>query len=82
MLAIEWADKNIRVNAIAPATALTPSRQRMLDETSRERMLARIPSGRFIMPEEIAAAVCYLASPAAASITGHTLTLDGGLTAA
>lgn len=82
MLAIEWADKNIRVNAIAPATALTPSRQRMLDETSRERMLARIPSGRFITPEEIAAAVCYLASPAAASITGHTLTLDGGLTAA
>jgi 3-oxoacyl-[acyl-carrier protein] reductase len=54
----------------------------MLDETSRERMLARIPSGRFITPEEIAAAVCYLASPAAASITGHTLTLDGGLTAA
>ncbi|HET7850714.1 MAG TPA: SDR family oxidoreductase [Pseudolabrys sp.] len=82
MLAIEWADKDIRVNAIAPATALTPSRQRMLDAAARERMLARIPSGRFITPEEIAAAVCYLASPAAASITGQTLTLDGGLTAA
>jgi len=81
MLAIEWAAQNIRVNAIAPATALTPSRQRMLDETAREKMLARIPSGRFITPEEIAAAVCYLASPGAASITGHTLTLDGGLTA-
>ncbi|HVV60127.1 MAG TPA: SDR family oxidoreductase [Pseudolabrys sp.] len=81
MLAIEWAAQNIRVNAIAPATALTPSRQRMLDDAARERMLARIPSGRFITPEEIAAAVCYLASPGAASITGHTLTLDGGLTA-
>ncbi|MGB7260367.1 MAG: SDR family NAD(P)-dependent oxidoreductase [Pseudolabrys sp.] len=81
MLAIEWAAQNIRVNAIAPATALTPSRQRLLDEAARERMLARIPSGRFITPEEIAAAVCYLASLGAASITGHTLTLDGGLTA-
>lgn len=81
MLAIEWATQNIRVNAIAPATALTPSRQRMLDGPARERMLARIPSRRFIAPEEIAAAVCYLASPGAASITGHTLTLDGGLTA-
>lgn len=82
MLAIEWADRDIRVNAIAPATALTPSRQRMLDAAARERMLARIPTGRFITPEEIAAAVCYLAGPAAASITGQTLTLDGGLTAA
>jgi 2-deoxy-D-gluconate 3-dehydrogenase len=82
MLAVEWADKNIRVNAVAPATVLTLSRQHMLDAAARERMLARIPSGRFITPEEIAAAVCYLGSPAAASITGHTLTLDGGLTAA
>jgi NAD(P)-dependent dehydrogenase (short-subunit alcohol dehydrogenase family) len=43
-------------------------------------MLARIPSGRFITPEEVAAAVVYLASPAAASVTGHTLVVDGGIT--
>jgi NAD(P)-dependent dehydrogenase (short-subunit alcohol dehydrogenase family) len=80
MLAIEWVSHNIRVNAIAPATVLTASRQKMLDAAARERMLARIPSGRFITPEEIAAAAVFLASPGAASITGQTLVLDGGLT--
>jgi len=81
MLAIEWAADDIRVNAIAPATALTPSRLKLLDAAARERMLARIPTGRFITPEEVAAAVVFLAGPAAASITGQTLALDGGLTA-
>jgi NAD(P)-dependent dehydrogenase (short-subunit alcohol dehydrogenase family) len=81
MLAIEWAVNDIRVNAIAPATALTESRQKMLNAQMRATMLARIPSGRFITPEEIAAAVCFLASPGAASITGQTLAVDGGLTA-
>ena len=82
MLAIEWADKNIRVNAVAPATVLTPSREKLLsDPKMREAMLARIPTGRFVTPEEVAAAVIYLASPAAASVTGHTLMVDGGLTA-
>jgi 2-deoxy-D-gluconate 3-dehydrogenase len=82
MLAIEWADRNIRVNAIAPTTVLTESRQRMLsDPKVRADMLSRIPTGRFATPEEIAAAVVYLASPGAASVTGHTLMVDGGLTA-
>jgi len=82
MLAIEWADKNIRVNAIAPTTVMTESRQKMLsDPDKRAAALSRIPSGRFATPEEIAAAVVYLASPGAASITGHTLPVDGGLTA-
>jgi NAD(P)-dependent dehydrogenase (short-subunit alcohol dehydrogenase family) len=80
MLAIEWVSHNIRVNAIAPATALTASRAKMLDAAARERMLARIPTGRFITPEEVAAAVVFLAGPGAASITGQTLALDGGLT--
>ena len=80
MLAIEWAGHGIRANAIAPATVLTPSRAEMLsDPAARQKMLARIPSGRFVTPEEVAAAVVYLAS--AASVTGHTLALDGGLTA-
>ena len=82
MLAIEWADKNIRVNAIAPTTVMTESRQQLLsDPDKRAAALARIPSGRFATPEEIAAAVVYLASPGAASVTGHTLPVDGGLTA-
>jgi NAD(P)-dependent dehydrogenase (short-subunit alcohol dehydrogenase family) len=82
MLAIEWASHNIRVNAIAPATVLTASRAKMYDDQTRERMLGRIPTGRFITPEEVAAAVCFLAGPGAASITGQTLAVDGGLTAA
>jgi NAD(P)-dependent dehydrogenase (short-subunit alcohol dehydrogenase family) len=82
MLAIEWAPHNIRANAVAPATVLTPSRADMLsDPQARARMLARIPSGRFVTPEEVAAAVVYLASPEAASITGQVLAIDGGLTA-
>ncbi len=81
MLAIEWAPHNIRVNSVAPATVLTPSRQQLLDDEARRRMLARIPSGRFVTPEEVAATVCFLAGPRAGSITGHTLPVDGGLVA-
>jgi len=82
MLAIEWAAHGIRVNAIAPTTVLTPSREKLLSDPERRKaMLERIPTGRFATEDEIAAAVIYLASPAAASITGHTLPIDGGLTA-
>jgi NAD(P)-dependent dehydrogenase (short-subunit alcohol dehydrogenase family) len=81
MLAIEWADKGIRVNAVAPATVMTASREKLLsDPEARARMLSRIPIGRFVTPEEIAAAVVYLASDGAAAVTGHTLPVDGGVT--
>lgn len=82
MMAIEWADQGIRVNAVAPTTVMTPSREQLLaDPAQRERMLGRIPIGRFAREEEIAAAVCYLVSPGAEAVTGHTLAVDGGLTA-
>jgi NAD(P)-dependent dehydrogenase (short-subunit alcohol dehydrogenase family) len=81
MLAVEWADKGIRVNAVAPATVMTPSREQMLkDPAVRDSMLARIPIGRFVTPEEVAAAVVYLASDGAAAVTGHTLMVDGAVT--
>ncbi len=83
MMAIEWIADGIRVNAVAPTTIMTPSRQALLaDPAKRAQMLGRIPSGRFATPQEVAAAVLYLISPAAGSVTGHTLPVDGGLTAA
>jgi NAD(P)-dependent dehydrogenase (short-subunit alcohol dehydrogenase family) len=83
MLAIEWAAHGIRVNALAPGTVETPSRAAVYaaNPERREFMMNRIPLRRFGTAEEMAAAVCYLASPAAAYITGQTLLVDGGLTA-
>ena len=82
MLAIEWAPHRITLNAIAPGTIETPSRALTLkDPKFRERMLGRVPLGRFGTMDEIAAAAVYLASPEAGFMTGQTLILDGGLTA-
>jgi NAD(P)-dependent dehydrogenase (short-subunit alcohol dehydrogenase family) len=82
LLAIEWAEHGIRVNAIAPGRVETASRATLNREPGyRERMLNRVPLHRFASCEDVAAAVCYIASPAAAYITGQTLILDGGLTA-
>jgi NAD(P)-dependent dehydrogenase (short-subunit alcohol dehydrogenase family) len=82
-LAIEWAPRGIRVNSVAPATTSgTPMNATLFaDPAWRERMLARIPLGAFITPEDVAAAVVFLASPAARMITGQTLLVDGGWTA-
>ena len=82
MLAIEWAEHRIRVNAVAPGRVDTPSRAGSLARPGyREAALSRIPMRRFGTAEEVAAAVSYLVSPAAAYITGQTIVLDGGLTA-
>lgn len=83
MLAVEWAPHRIRVNAVAPGRVETPSRSASLSEPGyRDWALARVPLRRFATPEEVAAAVCFLAGPQADYITGQTLVLDGGLTAA
>jgi NAD(P)-dependent dehydrogenase (short-subunit alcohol dehydrogenase family) len=84
MLAVEWAEHGIRVNAIAPGRMETASPSRAgtgADPNYMKAMLERIPLHRLCTPEEVAAAVVYLASPQAASITGQVLVLDGGLTA-
>jgi NAD(P)-dependent dehydrogenase (short-subunit alcohol dehydrogenase family) len=85
MLAIEWADKGIRVNAVAPGRLDTPSPSRAAtasDPSYLKTMLARIPLHRLTTAEEVAAAVAFLAGPQAASITGQILAIDGGITAA
>ncbi|HET9404520.1 MAG TPA: glucose 1-dehydrogenase [Burkholderiales bacterium] len=83
MLAIEWAEHGIRVNAVAPGTVDTPSRADFFaaNPDAKQAMTGRIPFRRFGTPDEVAAAVRYLASPQAAYMTGQTLVLDGGLTA-
>ena len=82
MLAIEWADHGIRVNAIAPGTIDTPSRAEYFSANpeAKKAMTGRIPFHRFGTPDEVAGLVCYLAGPRAAYITGQTVVLDGGLT--
>jgi NAD(P)-dependent dehydrogenase (short-subunit alcohol dehydrogenase family) len=85
MLAVEWAEHGIRVNAIAPGRLETPSPSRAekgADRDYMDAMLERIPLRRLASAEEVAATVAYLVSPAAASMTGQVLVLDGGLTAA
>ncbi len=81
MLAIEWADLGIRVNAVAPATISTPSREAVFASSgTRDMMVGRIPLKRFGTSEEVACAVGYLVSIEADFLTGQTIVLDGGLT--
>jgi len=77
-LAREIANRNITVNAIAPGFIDTDMTNGLTAE-QREQMLAQIPAGRLGSPQEIAAAVVFLASDSAAYITGETLHINGGM---
>jgi NAD(P)-dependent dehydrogenase (short-subunit alcohol dehydrogenase family) len=82
VLALEWSPHGVTVNAIAPTWVYTPGTADRLDDPAfLASVLARIPAGRVATTDEIAAAVIYLASPAAAMVTGSVLTIDGGWTA-
>jgi NAD(P)-dependent dehydrogenase (short-subunit alcohol dehydrogenase family) len=80
MLAIEWAEHGIRVNAIAPASTVTPTRAGLNDPEKRDLFLSRIPLARLGQPADMAQAIAYLAGDKASFITGHTLVVDGGVT--
>ncbi len=82
-LAVEWGPHNIRVNAVAPTFIHTPGTEPALaDPEFRSDVIERIAAlHRIGEPIEVAAAVVFLASPAASLITGHTLLIDGGWTA-
>jgi gluconate 5-dehydrogenase len=79
-LAAELAIHQITVNCIAPTFTRTPLLEKALSNPDFARNLEKIPMGRTAEPEEIAAAVVFLASPAARMITGQELCVDGGFT--
>jgi NAD(P)-dependent dehydrogenase (short-subunit alcohol dehydrogenase family) len=81
-LACEWAPQGVRVNAVAPTFARTRLTEPLLaDKAMEQRLLEHTPMGRLVEPEEVAAAILFLASDAASMITGATLPVDGGWTA-
>ncbi|SNR35220.1 3-oxoacyl-ACP reductase FabG [Paracoccus sediminis] len=77
-LAYEVASRGITVNCVAPGFIATPMTDSLTDD-QKGRILSQIPAGRMGAPEEIAAAVLYLASPEAGYITGATLHVNGGM---
>jgi len=82
--ALEYAAQGIRINAVCPGmtdTPMTITVSKNYDPEIVKALLARAPIGRFAEPEEIAAAVVWLCSPAASYMVGHALAVDGGVLA-
>ncbi|MET0282524.1 MAG: 3-oxoacyl-ACP reductase FabG [Steroidobacteraceae bacterium] len=77
-LARELASRNITVNAVAPGFIDTDM-TRVLPEEQKAALVKQIPAGRLGSPDDIAAAVAFLAAPAAGYITGQTLSVNGGM---
>jgi 2-deoxy-D-gluconate 3-dehydrogenase len=81
-VAIEWASRGVRVNALCPGwTATDLNRALWEDEATSAAMTARIPMGRWASAEEMVGAAVFLASDSASYVTGQTLVVDGGITA-
>ena len=81
-LAVEWAGSGVRVDAVAPTWVRTPFIAALMEKPELIEEIQRMtPMGRLAEPEEVAAAILFLASPAASMITGHILPVDGGFLA-
>jgi NAD(P)-dependent dehydrogenase (short-subunit alcohol dehydrogenase family) len=81
-LGVEWATHGITVNSVAPTFVETNlTRERLQDPRFRSFVLGKIPAGKLAMPEDVAAAVVFLATEEASMVNCHTLTVDGGWTA-
>jgi len=82
-IAVEFARKNIRANAVCPGPVDTPLLSSILsDPVKRQRRLVHIPPGRFALPQEVAKAALFLASDESSYINGTAFLVDGGITAA
>ena len=83
-MAADHIKEGIRVNCVNPGTVETPWVTRLLDAADdpaaeRVALISRQPHGRLVQPEEVAAAICYLASPLSTSTAGTALEVDGGM---
>lgn len=80
--ALEYAERGIRINAVCPGTISTPMVERMIasGDLVEEKAVEMLPIGRFGRPEEVAATVLWLCSPAAGFIIGQAIAVDGGYT--
>jgi NAD(P)-dependent dehydrogenase (short-subunit alcohol dehydrogenase family) len=83
-LAVEFARRSVRVNALCPGPVETPLLMRLFEETpgALERRMVHVPMGRFAQPREVAQGALFLASDDSSYMTGTTFLVDGGLTAA
>lgn len=80
-LAVEWGERGVRVNAVAPGTTSTDMIRTLIDKPGfLEKITAASPLRRIAEPEDIAAVVAFMASDAACHVTGQTLVVDGGQT--
>jgi len=80
-LAIDWAPRNVRVNAVCPGFTRTPMNEGIITPELQRAVERRVPLGRLFAPSEMANAILFLASSLASAITGVVLAVDGGWTA-
>jgi NAD(P)-dependent dehydrogenase (short-subunit alcohol dehydrogenase family) len=80
VLSLEWAGRGVTVNAISPTVVDTPLGKAAWAGAKGEKARSEIPVGRFAQPEEVASLIAYLASDAAAMISGANVLIDGGRT--
>ena len=80
-LAAEWAGRGVRVNAISPGFVMTDLNRDKMSPQRKALALSRTPAGRFGETDEMVGAAVYLASPAAAFVTGQSIAVDGGFLA-